>query len=176
VIFYKKKICQPQEDNVKNVQYSRHRVWVQSGDCRHCVRLQPVHQVQVDELLLYSHVLVVDDVGEQPSRLTTQVEIVGRQEGRHDGGEVGMANQIKTDSDGIGTSGKVGEKSNNGCENLDERSGVALLKYLVGGNVQARVEKAATGELVVELLVGGEGVEEPQEVDGGSGGDGEWSG
>jgi hypothetical protein len=54
----------------------------------------PVHEVQVDKLLLDRDVLIVENVGEEPDRLLAEGHVVGRQQGRHDRGKVGVLHKV----------------------------------------------------------------------------------
>ena len=129
------------------------------------VGLQLVHQVEVHELLLDRDALVVDDVGEQPEGLPAQVEIVGGQERGQDGGKVGVTDEAQTDGHGVGAGGEVGEDADDGGQQLDQRSGVALLEYFVGGDIQTLVEEGLVGQEVVDGLLGGEDVQDPEQMD-----------
>ena len=130
-----------------------------------CVSLQLVHQVEVDELLLDGDALVVDDVGEQPEGLPAEMEIVGGQEGRQDGGEVRVSDQTQAHGHGVRPRGEVGQDPDDRGQELDQGPGVALLEYFICGNVQTLVEEGLVGQKVVEGLVGGEDVQDPEQMD-----------
>ena len=128
--------------------------------------LQSIHQVLADKLFLHGHTLVVDNVGEQLEGFPAEVEVVGGEQGGEDRREVGVPEKAEAHSHAVRACGEVAEDADDGRQKFYKRSAVALLEDLIGGNVKALVEEACAGKVVVERLRGGEGVGEPEQVDG----------
>ena len=72
---------------------------------------------------------------------------------------------LQTDGHRVGAGGEVGEDADDGGQQLDQRSGVALLEYFVGGDIQTLVEEGLVGQEVVDGLLGGEDVQDPEQMD-----------
>ena len=87
----------------KTVQMRQHElsqgIGIKPPHSMHRVGLQLVHQVEIDELLLDSHTLVIYDISKEPEGLPAEMQIVGGEESCEDGREVRVPHQAEADRD-----------------------------------------------------------------------------